>query len=173
MNWKNKPAGMNRGFSEWVLDRGSLTELIKSKCANFAVSHVDNRFGRVNRDEFSRMGLRREEMAWVREVFLCCGEVPVVFAHSVSSRRSLNGSWRRLRFLGQHSLGSAFLSDPKVRRKAFEFRLITKRHPLHGKACRFMKRPPESLWARRSLFVLGNKSILVTEIFLPEILELA
>ncbi len=173
MNWKKSPTGVKHGLSKWIRDEGSLTELIRSKCKNFGVRHVDNRFGRVHGDEFWKMGEKREEWAWVREVFLCCGEMPVVFAHSVAARRSLKGSWRHLRFLGQNSLGSAFLSRPKVRREAFEFLHMRKHHPLYRKACRFMKHPPESLWARRSLFILGKNSILVTEVFLPQILELA
>lgn len=172
-DWKKKPAGMGHDLSKWARNRGSLTEHIMSKCGDFGVRYVRNRFGRVNIDEVSRIGVRPEESAWVREVFLCCGEKPVVFAHSVASRNSQKGSWRRLRLLGQKSLGSAFLSDPKVRREEFEFLFMSRRHPLFGKACRLMTHRPERLWARRSLFIRGKNSILVTEVFLPEILELA
>lgn len=171
--WKKNPAGMGRGYSAWVRDRGSLTELIMSVCEDFRVRHVTNRFVKVNPDEAKRICLRRRESALVREVFLCCGEHPVVFAHSVAARRSLKGAWRSLRFLGQQSLGSTFLSDPKVRRDEFEFLFISRRHPLHAKACRLMTHRPERLWARRSLFSSGKNSILVTEVFLPEILELS
>ncbi len=164
---------MRHDLSKWVRGKGSLTGHIMSKCGNFAVRHVENRFSPANLDEISRIGVKPKESALVREVYLCCGTKPIVFAHSVAARSSLKGRWRHLRFLGQKSLGSAFLADPKVRRDELEFLLLSARHPLFMKACRFMKHRPGKLWARRSLFALGRNSILVTEVFLPEILERA
>ncbi len=172
-DWKKSPLGTGRGLSKWVRDRGSLTERIMAKCGDFGVRHVANRYARVNRDEARRIGMNPKTFALVREVYLCCGDKPVVFAHSVAARASLKGPWRNLAALGQKSLGSAFLSNPRVKRDDLEFLPISKRHPLYAKSCRFMARRPTRLWARRSLFGLGRREILVTEVFLPEILELS
>lgn len=172
-DWKNSPLGTGRGLSKWVRDRGSLTERIMARCGDFGVKHVANRYARVNRDEARRIGVNPKTFALVREVYLCCGEKPVVFAHSVAARASLKGPWRNLAALGQKSLGSAFLSNPRVKRDDLEFLPISKRHPLYAKSCRFMAHRPARLWARRSLFGLGRSEILVTEVFLPEILGLS
>ena len=172
-DWKKSPLGTGRGLLKWVRDRGSLTERIMAKCGDFGVRHVANRYARVNRDEARRIGMNPKTFALVREVYLCCGDKPVVFAHSVAARASLKGPWRNLAALGQKSLGSAFLSNPRVKRDDLEFLPISKRHPLYAKSCRFMARRPTRLWARRSLFGLGKREILVTEVFLPEILELS
>ena len=172
-DWKKSPLGTGRGLSKWVRDRGSLTERIMAKCGDFGVRHVANRYARVNRDEARRIGVNPKAFALVREVYLCCGEKPVVFAHSVAARASLKGPWRNLAALGQKSLGSAFLSNPRVKRDDLEFLPISKRHPLYAKSCRFMAHRPARLWARRSLFGLGRSEILVTEVFLPEILGLS
>ncbi len=172
-DWKKSPLGTARGLSKWVRDRGSLTERIMAKCGDFGVRHVANRYARVNRDEARRIGVNPKAFALVREVYLCCGEKPVVFAHSVAARASLKGPWRNLAALGQKSLGSAFLSNPRVKRDDLEFLPISKRHPLYAKSCRFMAHRPARLWARRSLFGLGRSEILVTEVFLPEILGLS
>ena len=172
-DWKKSPLGTARGLSKWVRDRGSLTERIMAKCGDFGVRHVANRFSRVNPDEVRRIGVNPKAFALVREVYLCCGEKPVVFAHSVAARASLKGPWRNLAALGQKSLGSAFLSNPRVKRDDLEFLPISKRHPLYAKSCRFMAHRPARLWARRSLFGLGRSEILVTEVFLPEILGLS
>src|SRR5487761_2310373 len=87
--WNRRPIGARHDLGKWVGSAGSLTELIVSRCGNFAVRHVVNRFAAANRDESMRLGLARRELALVREVFLCCGEQPVVFAHSVAVRSSL------------------------------------------------------------------------------------
>lgn len=170
--WNRYPVGARHDLRKWVVSRGSLTDRIRSKCGNFSVRHVVNRFAPANRDECRRIGLARKTEALIREVFLCCGETPVVFAHSVSARRSLKGPWRSLKYLGHQSLGSTLLSSPEVKRDKLEFCTITKHHPLHKKACGLMDCSPRKFWARRSLFRRGRNSILVTEIFLPDILEL-
>ena len=172
-DWKRSPFGTGHGLSKWVRDRGSLTERIMARCGDFGVRHVANRFSRVNPDEVRRIGVNPKAFALVREVYLCCGDTPVVFAHSVAARASLKGPWRNLASLGQKSLGSAFLSNPQVKRDALEFLPISRRHPLYAKSCRFMAHRPMRLWARRSLFRLGRSKILVTEVFLPELLELS
>jgi chorismate--pyruvate lyase len=170
--WKTGLVGA-RGLSKWVRSGGSLTMRIMEKCGQFSVRHVSNRFARANLDELGRIGAKRNESVLVREVCLCCADKPVVFAHSVALRSSLKGPWRNLRFLGQKSLGSAYLSNPRVGRDDFEFLSISSRHPLYEKSCRYMKVRPDALWARRSLFFTGKCAILVTEVFLPEISELA
>ena len=171
-NWHRKPAGAGYELGKWLLSRGSLTSLIRSKCDDFSVREVSSRFDRANRDELERVGLRQGESALVREVYLCCGERRVVFAHSVAARSSLLGNWGALSRLGGHSLGSTFLSKPGIVREEMEFLAISRGHPLYRKSCRLLRHPPQKLWARRSLFRDENRSILVTEVFLPLILEL-
>ncbi|NNM81010.1 MAG: chorismate lyase [Burkholderiales bacterium] len=170
--WHRKPAGAGSELGKWLLSRGSLTSLIRSRCDDFSVREVSSRYDQANRDELVRLGLRRGESALVREVYLCCGESRVVFAHSVATRSSLLGSWRALSRLGGNSLGSTFLSKPGIVREEMEFLAISKGHPLYRKSCRILRRPPQKLWARRSLFRDARRSILVTEVFLPLILEL-
>lgn len=171
-SWKASPVGA-RGFSKWVRGEGSLTARIMEKCGKFSVRQVSSRFSRANPDELGKIGAGRNEAVLVREVYLCCAETPVVFAHSVASRRSLKGPWRNLRLLGQKSLGSAYLSSPRVGRGKLEFLSISIRHPLYEKSCKYMKIRPQKLWARRSLFFIGRNAILVTEVFLPEIAGLS
>ena len=170
--WNWRPVGAANRLGKWLQSRGSLTALIRSRCAEFSVGNVENRLARANRDEFGFLGLRRGDFALVREVFLCCRGRRVVFAHSVAARSSLRGRWRGLTRLGAKSLGATVLAGPRVRRESMQFRIVSRRHPLHEKACRYLSCPPEKLWARRSLFREGRSVILVTEVFLPGILEL-
>ncbi|MDN5836992.1 MAG: chorismate lyase, partial [Nitrosospira sp.] len=55
----------------------------------------------------------------------------------------------------------------------FRFKKLNSVHPLFRRACRKLQAKPPGLWARRSLFSLQGQSILVTEVFLPSILELS
>jgi len=159
----------------WLQDRGSLTRRIQDRCSNFRVQPVFQALARVYGDELDVMGLRQNERAMVREVYLYCCDTPVVFAHSVVSRKNLRGAWRGLSGLGNKSLGTVLFTNPKIKRTPLEFKKVTSGHFLYDRACvRLQTRPPKppKLWARRSLFTLHGQSILVTEVFLPSILDL-
>jgi chorismate--pyruvate lyase len=170
-DWRHKPAAGAGAYRPWLIDRGSLTDRIRGRCAAFCVELLCQELCRATRDERFLVGARRER-ALVREVFLSCGRTRVVFAHSVTRPASLRGAWRGLVRLGARPLGAALFADPRVRRHPLRYRKLGPRDELHARACAATGRRLPALWARRSLFILGKSPILVTEIFLPEILDL-
>lgn len=159
-------------YRRWLQDRGSLTRRIQLRCDNFRVQPVFQALATVIGDERVLMGVRQGELALVREVYLYCGETPVVFAHSVVARRNLRGAWRGLNGLGNKSLGTVLFTNPKIKRTPLEFKKLSPGHTLFEHACQRLSSAPSNLWARRSLFTLHGQSILVTEVFLPAILDL-
>lgn len=156
----------------WLQFRGSLTRRIQSRCENFCVKPVFQSLAKVHGDECVAMNIRHGELAMVREVYLYCGNTPVVFAHSVIARRDLRGPWRGLSGLGSKSLGTVLFTNPKIKRTPLEFNKLSVGHVLYDRACHQLQQLPSKLWARRSLFTLQGQSILVTEVFLPAILDL-
>ncbi len=156
----------------WLQDRGSLTRRIQDRCDHFSVKRVFQSLSRVYGDELDVMGLRANELAMVREVYLYCGDTPVVFAHSVVAHKNLRGAWRGLSGLGNKSLGTVLFTNPRIKRTPLEFKKISRGHFLYDRACTRLPTKPANLWARRSLFTLHGQSILVTEVFLPAILDL-
>ena len=123
-------------------------------------------------DERGVLGLRAGEFALTREVFLYCAAMPVIFAHSVVRREGLWGAWHWLGSLGTRPLGAALFSDPLVERTPLVFRAIGPHHSLFRRATAALAAPPGPLWARRSIFLRQGVPLLVTEVFLPGILEL-
>lgn len=159
-------------FRPWLADRGSLTQRVKDRCSAFRVEPLYQQLARVSLDETALIGVRRVELALTREVLLYCGEMPVVFAHSVVDRAGLRGPWRWLSGLGARPLGAALFADPRVERSPLAFRALHAHHLLFRRAAALLPRAPEALWARRSLFVREGVPLLVTEVFLPGVLEL-
>lgn len=159
-------------YRPWLLDRGSLTRRIQARCPAFSVRHVHQRHGKSLPSERRLVALKHHSRAVLRDVFLYCGETPVVFAHSVLPTASLHGTWQSLGRLGDKPLGATLFSNPRVRRMPLSFRKLTARDSLYRLACDGLPNPPASLWARRSVFYLRGKPILVTEVFLPGILGL-
>lgn len=124
------------------------------------------------RDEARHVGLADKRLAHVREVILLADEVPVVFAHSVAALCDLEGVWRTVGNLGTRPLAAALFADPRVHRFPLQYRRIGHRHYLHQRVRAAGLAPPPRLWARRSLFSLHGRPLLVTEVFLPAILDL-
>ena len=178
MTWCSFPSLAPAPLRWWLLHRASLTALLRARCDVFAVRPVRQGFAPVHGDERALLGLRGVERAWVREVQLVCDGVPVVYAHSVMGRRQVQGAWRGLKGLGNRSLGSVLFANPRVQRGAFEFKALGTAHGLYARAARVLQAPPYSpgsphnLWARRSMFVLQGQGLLVTEVFLPTVLDL-
>lgn len=129
-------------------------------------------FMRPNRDESMLLHLQPCELAYVREVLLTCNGRPVVFAHSVAGAAALRGPWAGLTRLGGRPLGEALFGNPRVVRGRLQYRRVDARHPLLRQAVRAgVATSRAALWARRSLFFLRGHSLMVTEVFLPAILE--
>jgi len=172
--WRRSPAGSGR-YRPWLTDRGSLTARIAQRCPGVCVQVLFQGLRPPDRDErfvFARGASR----VLVREVFLCCAGVPVHFAHTVLDPHGLSGVWRSVAALGARPLGAALFADPRIERYPLRSRKIASHHELHRRLTRYRVAAnaavPRSLWARRSLFELRSAPILVTEVFLPEILRL-
>ncbi len=125
-----------------------------------------------NEDEYRLLGQPTHRRALVREVVLHAGGRPVVLAHSIAAWRDLSGAWRGLRGLGSRPLAEALFTDPLVTRGPLEFARIDSRHPLGRRARQVFGRELPVLRARRSRFLKHGRPLLVTEVFLPELLAL-
>jgi chorismate lyase len=169
--WRRRPAAGAGRYHDWLIDRGSLTDRICARCKPFRVELVFQGPRRATRDERFLFGARARQTL-VREVYLYCGDNPVVFAHSVVRRADLRGAWRALTGLGTRPLGAALFANPRVRRQPLRFRELRARDELNARALARAPGQRPVLWARRSLFTLDDSPILVTEIFLPGVLTL-
>lgn len=172
LTWHSSLISVSPRQRFWLQDRGSLTRRIQDRCTRFQVRRVFQSLSRLYGDECEVMKLRPYELALVREVFLYCGDTPVVFAHSVVAHQDLRGAWRSLAGLGNTSLGTVLFSNPKIKRTPLAYKKVNHHHFLYDRACVRLAVRPADLWARRSLFTLHGQSILVTEVFLPAILDL-
>lgn len=155
---------------DWLLDAGSLTRRLRRCCRHgFRVVVRRQVWGRPSPDERRALGMAAAERAWIREVHLLCGDTPWVFARTVLPVSSLRGRERRLSRLGNKPLGAALFADPGLRRGGVEVARLECGHALFGRAMTTPATAP--IWGRRSVFRLRGRPLLVSEIFLPALLQ--
>jgi chorismate--pyruvate lyase len=170
--WKRLAPAHSDPWRPWLTWRGSLTWRIRAHAPGFRVQVLRQAPRRPNHDEYERLKQPAHPLALVREVLLHAGGRPVVLAHSIAAWRDLSGTWRSLRGLGNRPLAEALFTDPLVRREPLEFARIDPRHPLWKRARAVLGRELPALHARRSRFTKRGHALLVTEVFLPGLLEL-
>lgn len=110
--------------------------------------------------------------ALLREVYLYCGNVRMVYARSVIPLTTLTGRQRKLALLGSRPLGGFLFSSPDMRREEMELAEFVQGDPVFARATKDTCVGMEPIWGRRSIFRLVGKPLLVAEIFLPAITTL-
>lgn len=170
-HWQSLILGA-QDYTPWLRDEGSLTRRIQQRCDSFTVRPVRSGLARVAYDEAALLGIPPDHFAFSREVFLYADGKPVVFAHSACAREHLRSAWGAIRGLGNRSLGTLLFTHPLVARHPLHYKVLRSHHPLFASTAAVLGDAPQRLWARRSLFHLHDAPLLVTEVFLPEILKL-
>ena len=161
----------NRRIRTWLTDSGSLTWRLQTLGA-FSVTLLNQGLAHPTGDEAMELGLKRHHLAWTREVALLVDGRPMVFAHTVLPRSPRGPLIRWLERLGNRSLGALLFAHPGFLRGRLAARRLDRRHALFqaaAKALQLTDTHHRELWARRSRFTFGKQSILVTEIFSPEV----
>jgi chorismate--pyruvate lyase len=162
----------------WLTAPGSLTARLVAHSGAFRVQRLHQRSASCLPDEARTIELghsTRPGRVWEREVLLRCDGAPVVFAHTVVPLSATTADWPLFNTLGERSLGSTLFSDPLVRRGELEFARLRSGHPLFQRALAALEGQPVPgvLYARRCLYRRHRGTLLVTEVFLPQVLQLA
>ncbi|NVK38303.1 MAG: chorismate lyase [Gammaproteobacteria bacterium] len=147
-------------WRHWLLDAGSLTENLKAAAPNrFSLKLIRRHFDLPNLSESNAMGIKLRQQAYIREVALCVDDEPQIYARSIIPRQTLTGFERQLLTLNTKPLGEFLFSHKHMQRGPIEI----KRGKLNG----------ETVWARRSIFYVNHKPLLVCEYFLPSLLQIS
>lgn len=154
----------------WLAATESLTQRLQRLCGDsFAVELIDQSWCRPFPGECAALGMRRRAWALVRQVYLCCGTRPLVYARTVIPRSTLRGRRRRYARLGERPLGEVLFAAGDVERSPFEVAMLMPGDVLHDAAINGMRSRKSSLWARRSVLSVHGHPLLVSEIFMPAI----
>ena len=130
----------------WIRDDQSLTQKLRKRYQDFRVEVHKQEESEIYNHEINQIG--NEENFIVREVSLYGDNQPVVFARSVIPKNTKTDSIMKI---GSKPLGEILFTDSNILREPIE---ITFHH---------------DIWGRRSVFVMNNSRILVSEFFLKDL----
>ena len=152
-------------IESWLYDMKSLTQKLENNCRKF---HVKIRLQvTVNPLNNSNYYFSNEAKLLIREVFLYCDDIAVVFAQTEIPFSTLTDAQTSLAEIGEQSLGKYMFQDASLKRGGIEVAKFTKGGAAHQLSAQIKQHCEFPLWARRSLFHLNNKPLLVNELFLP------
>jgi len=155
-------------FQAWLFDPASLTARLKQKCkADFRVEVLSQAIQKPRLDEFKVLGMEAGSYALIRQVRLCCGHACWVYARTVIPFSTIKGKHRIYANLGTRPLGAMLFADRTMRRDEV---MVT---ALYGSQlpAGLGLAEGDTVWGRRSVFRVMGKPLLVSEYFLPALLE--
>lgn len=163
---------LSASLRAWLLDDGSLTRRLQTICPReFRVQLLNQTWCVPLISEAQQLNISYKQRVFTREVVLYCGRRAMVFARTVIPRRTLKGPLSRLANLGEKPLGEILFAHPHIHRSGLEIAPLRTGHYLHNSTMNALntrtKPEAKTIWARRSTFAYHKKSLLVSEIFLP------
>jgi chorismate--pyruvate lyase len=178
--WLAHPEGVraDAAMRDWLTTPGSLTARLIAHSRQFRVQKLRQAPSLCLADEVAAIGLDRPQRVWEREVLLRCDGVPVVYGHTVVPSSASAHDWPLFSALGERSLGTTLFYDPLVKRGPLEFARIRPGHPLLARVVAALGREGQGVrsdtvhFARRCVYRRRQGLLLVTEVFLPAVLNL-
>ena len=148
LNWQNLYSYKNipKKVLFWIEDSKSLTQKLKNKYSDFYLEITLQGDSEIYSHEISKLEKNRQYI--VREVILYGNKIPVVFARSIIPKTIHNSLKLEV---GDKPLGEILFNDSKIKRSPIEVTFY------------------EEIWGRRSVFIMNNERILVSEFFFEEL----
>lgn len=156
----------------WLRDVGSLTKHVKRLSdLPFSVRLLGQQQLVTDYHTMMLLGLKRRDTVIVREVQLMSGDTPWVYARSLIPTRALNPGFEELGRMGQRPLGEKLFTDPEMQRGKIELTRLHRVDALYYRALTSVAARPQTICGRRSLFYGAARPIMVSEFFLPDLVQ--
>jgi len=157
---------MPENLGSWLGDDGSLTrKLVALSKDQFEVQVLRQEVATPGAAEANALKMTQQTPVMIREVVLKGRGRPWVFARSILPMTTMTGRLAGLRTLSNQPLGELLFQDPSMTREPLEAACLPARILSVPAA---LAAGDEPLWARRSVFFLDQKPLLVSEVFLSE-----
>ena len=156
MIWLKSPTAKGKEFS-WLTEQGSLTERLNKELHDVEVDVIYE--GKVS----------EEKSSYKREVIIKSHGQPMIFARTSLKDDDLNGTWSCVKKLGQQSLANILFKDTEIYRRSMLYQIIEPADALHIYLKSLDLVNQEIIWLRKSEWEKNGKTLLLIELFLPNL----
>lgn len=173
-----KPARLIRRITSepyiqaWLTTPKSLTKKLRVPCPELTVEVLSESLDQPLLDEAKALAIHPKEPTWIRCVLLKCGDSNWIYARTIIPNLTPENPWHTLQNLGDKPLGEVLFELPSIQRSEFEFsKQILDSWPQLNEHLNTLQ-VNRTGFARRSIFRQQDMPLLLTEVFLPGLLDL-
>jgi chorismate lyase len=154
---------------EWLLYSGSMSNRLRHQCQKVQIKVLNQKWGLPQRHEMQKLHLSKRMSIFIREVQIFCDDVLWMFARTVIPSLTYERYLIQFKNLADGFLGDVLFTHPQLQRSEFELASLDPR--CHDYAFAVSADNNSAfLLARRSVFYIDQYSLLLTEVFSPEML---
>lgn len=156
--------------ASWIYESGSITQRLRDyygPCVRVQV--LSNHWQRAFTSESRLLNTSPTKYTLTREVLLYADDIPLVLARTIIPEPTIRSAHQNLSHLGNRPLGEVIFSYPKLERLVLEISKVPSQ--LWNKPIQDKIQVSQSLWGRRTIYAIHHHPLLVSEFFLPEILN--
>ena len=155
-----------------LLHTGSLTRFLETWCRGYLELQLENQsWQKPLFDESMALDLGTGRHGFIREICFTCDNVPWVYGRSIFPPETVSGAERRLANWGQRPLGNYLFSGRNILRGRIEVARVIPGTALHERTGKYRQSAGDTVWARRSIFYIRGKPLLVIEVFLDSLVK--
>jgi len=174
--WVEDRAGLRQTLSEpvqsWTYEPGSLTQRLRSYYGNaVAVKVLHQHWHLPYLTERKLLNQPEQRYCLIREVMLYAHDKPLILARTIIPKETIKVAHRNLSHLGTRPLGEVIFSYPKLERLVLE--LTTVKPVIWTESAIDEAQIKQPIAGRRTVYAIEHKQMLVSEFFLPAVLNLA
>ncbi len=157
--------------ASWIYEAGSITQRLRDYYGGslVRVQVLNNQWQRAFISESRLLKTSPAIYTLTREVLLYADDIPLVLARTIMPEQTIRSAHQNLSHLGNRPLGEVIFSYPKLERLALEITQVPKE--LWKKPIQKKTQLNAPLWGRRTIYAIHHQPLLVSEFFLPEILN--
>lgn len=162
----------SQALNKWLCDQGSFMKRLKQNGIHDAkVTVLSQGWQRPLFSERAILKMSDHQVALVREVLIKSKQAAWMYARTVFPHEALTGASRRFMFLKNRALGTILFKHPVWQRSSFELLQLTKDSTEYKKISQLTPLQNQAIYARQSVFKQKDKKILLSEVFLPDLIK--
>lgn len=154
----------------WLDETGSLTKRLRGVYGDqLAVRLLYHYWKPAFAEECQQLKVAHHRYQLVREVLLHIDDTPLVLARTILPQPTIRIAHRNLSHLGTRPLGEVIFAYPDLELRQRYFSHATPN--IWSTAVQSEFPVEQTVWGRRTLYAIHNQPLLVSEFFLPTMLE--